>query len=66
MPAVNALLELLAEGRALGARSDKRHPFCQDENARQDGNFAQVERIAGNFDGAFRAAWDALGNRNGT
>ena len=31
MPAVNALLELLAEGRALGARADRRHPFCQDE-----------------------------------
>ena len=31
MPAVNAPLELLAEGRALGARADKRHPFCQDE-----------------------------------
>ena len=49
-----------------GPRTDDGHPFCQDENARQDGDFAQVERIAGNFDGAFRAAWDALGNRNGT
>lgn len=34
MPAVNALLELLAEGRALGARADKGHPFCQDEKTR--------------------------------
>ena len=30
VPAVNALLELLTEGRALGARVDERHPFCQD------------------------------------
>ena len=50
--------------RQRGARSDYGHPFCQDENARQDGDFAQVERIASNFDGAFRAAWDALENRN--
>ena len=52
--------------RQRGARSDYEHPFCRDENARQDGDFAQVERIAGNFDGAFRAAWDALDNRNST
>ena len=60
MPAVDTLLELGAERRAFQTRSDRRYPFCQDENARQDGDFAQVERIAGNFDGAFRAAWDAL------
>ena len=48
------------------ARANHTHPFCQDENARQDGEFAQVERIASNFDGAFRAAWDALENRNST
>ena len=52
--------------RQRGTRAHDAHPFCQDENARQDGDFAQVERIAGNFDGAFRAAWDALENRNST
>lgn len=66
MPAVDTFLKLGAERRALWTRADKRHPFCQDENARSCRDFAQVERIAGNFDGAFRAAWDALGNRNGT
>lgn len=50
--------------RQRGTRAHDARPFCQDENARQDGDFAQVERIAGNFDGAFRAAWDALESRN--
>ena len=52
--------------RQRGARAHNAHPFCQDENAKQDGDFAQVERIASNFDGAFRATWDALENRNST
>ena len=34
MPAVNALLELLAEGRAFRPWVYKRHPFCQDEKTR--------------------------------
>ena len=52
--------------RQRGARAYNAHPFCQDGNARQDGDFAQAARIAGNLDGAFRAAWDALENRNST
>lgn len=56
---MDALFELLAERRTLGTRADERHPFCQDENARQDRDFAQVEKIVSNFDEAFRAAWDA-------
>lgn len=66
MPAMDTLLELCAERRALRAWADKGHPFCQDENARQDGDFAQEKRIACNLGGAFRVAWDALMNRNGT
>ena len=34
MPAVDTLLELGAERRAFRTRSDKRHPFCQDEKTR--------------------------------
>lgn len=49
-----------------GARAHDAHPFCQDENARQDGDFAQEKRIASNLGGAFQVAWDALVNRNGT
>ena len=52
--------------RQRGARAHDAHPFCQDENARQDGDFAQEKRIASNLGGAFQVAWDALVNRNGT
>ena len=34
MSAVDTLFELGAERRALRTRSDKRHPFCQDEKTR--------------------------------
>lgn len=66
VPAANALLELGAKCQAFRPWAYKRHPFCQDENARQDGDFAQEKRIASNLGGAFRVAWDALVNRNGT
>ena len=34
MPAMDTLLELCAERRALRAWTDKGHPFCQDEKTR--------------------------------
>lgn len=54
MPAMDTLLELCAERRALRAWADKGHPFCQDENSKR----AQIARIG-------QRSSFASGTRNG-
>lgn len=53
MPAVNALLELGAKSRALRTRSDKGHPFCQDEKTRLRRHFMREAALDADFEGTF-------------